>query len=219
MPGARQQFNEERYKSVVRFSNPGVWEHHTHSGFLLYISENFEIPGMEVKDYTMDGSPNLKETWLNPLHHEDRDHAASKFDEYLKNGPQGMYESFFRMKHSNGNLLWKRLGGRALSETVSSMGQPTVGTHLNITDLNNAFTNSNQEEQIIAANNTEDVQIEYAVVTIITTDNPGEVENCYEPGNSNYIAKPLEYEDFVNAIRQFGLFLAVVQIPQIKGIG
>ena len=44
-----------------------------------------------------------------------------------------------------------------------------------------------------------------------------EVEKCHELGCSNYITKPIEYENFVNAIRQLGLFLAVVQVPVISG--
>jgi len=54
------------------------------------------------------------------------------------------------------------------------------------------------------------------VMMITTTDDPREVEKCHELCCSNYITKPLDYEAFVNAIRQLGLFLSVVQIPVIK---
>lgn len=54
------------------------------------------------------------------------------------------------------------------------------------------------------------------VVMITTTDDPREVERCHTLGCSNYITKPIEYEAFVNAVRQLGLFLAVVQVPSIK---
>ena len=55
------------------------------------------------------------------------------------------------------------------------------------------------------------------VIMITTTDDPREVEHCHALGCSHYIAKPVEYESFVNAIRQLGLFLAVVQVPIING--
>jgi len=55
------------------------------------------------------------------------------------------------------------------------------------------------------------------VIMITTTDDPREVERCHDLGCSNYIAKPIEYESLVNAIRQLGLFLAVVQVPKING--
>lgn len=54
------------------------------------------------------------------------------------------------------------------------------------------------------------------VIMVTTTDDPHEVEHCHQLGCSNYITKPVEYEDFVNAIRQLGLFLMVLQIPQIN---
>jgi CheY-like chemotaxis protein len=51
------------------------------------------------------------------------------------------------------------------------------------------------------------------VIMITTTDDPREVERCHDLGCSNYIAKPVDYEKFVQAIRQLGLFLMVVEVP------
>jgi CheY-like chemotaxis protein len=53
------------------------------------------------------------------------------------------------------------------------------------------------------------------VIMITTTDDPREVEKCHALGCNNYITKPVEYDGFVNAIRQLGLFLVVVQVPKI----
>ena len=55
------------------------------------------------------------------------------------------------------------------------------------------------------------------VIMITTTDDPREVENCHALGCSSYIAKPVDYDSFVNAIRQLGLFLSVVEVPHING--
>ncbi len=55
------------------------------------------------------------------------------------------------------------------------------------------------------------------VIMITTTDDPREIENCHEMGCSSYITKPIDYNNFVNAIRQLGLFLSVVQVPTING--
>ena len=55
------------------------------------------------------------------------------------------------------------------------------------------------------------------VIMITTTDDPREVENCYSLGCSNYIAKPVDYEKFVDVIRQLGLFLLVVEVPTLNG--
>ena len=55
------------------------------------------------------------------------------------------------------------------------------------------------------------------VIMLTTTDDPKEVERCHTIGCSSYIVKPIEYEAFVNAVRQLGLFLSIVEIPQIDG--
>ncbi|NTV13354.1 MAG: response regulator [Desulfobulbaceae bacterium] len=51
------------------------------------------------------------------------------------------------------------------------------------------------------------------VVILTTTDNPHEISRCYELGCNVYIAKPVEYEHFSDAIRKLGLFLSIVRVP------
>jgi len=55
------------------------------------------------------------------------------------------------------------------------------------------------------------------VIMITTTDDPREVEKCHALGCNSYISKPIEYDEFVNAIRQLGLYLAIVQVPRVNG--
>ncbi len=55
------------------------------------------------------------------------------------------------------------------------------------------------------------------VIMITTTDDPIEIEHCHSIGCSNYITKPINYDNFVKVIRQLGLFLSVVQVPRING--
>ena len=51
------------------------------------------------------------------------------------------------------------------------------------------------------------------VTMLSTTDDRREVDRCYKLGCNNYIVKPVDYQKFIQAIRQLGLFLTVVQIP------
>ncbi len=51
------------------------------------------------------------------------------------------------------------------------------------------------------------------VIMLTTTDDPREVERCYQLGCSVYITKPVGYESFVEAIRRLGLFLQIVRVP------
>ena len=51
------------------------------------------------------------------------------------------------------------------------------------------------------------------VVVLTTTDDQREIQRCYDLGANVYITKPVNYENFANAIRQLGLFFAVMQVP------
>jgi CheY-like chemotaxis protein len=51
------------------------------------------------------------------------------------------------------------------------------------------------------------------VIILTTTDDKAEIQRCYDLGCNVYITKPVEYETFAAAIRQLGLFLSVMQVP------
>jgi CheY-like chemotaxis protein len=53
------------------------------------------------------------------------------------------------------------------------------------------------------------------VICLSTVDDPQEIERCYALGCNVFITKPLDYEHFAEAIRQLGLFLSIVKIPQV----
>ena len=52
------------------------------------------------------------------------------------------------------------------------------------------------------------------VVVLTTTDDKAEIQRCYDLGCNVYITKPVNYEGFSDAIRQLGLFLSVIQVPE-----
>lgn len=56
------------------------------------------------------------------------------------------------------------------------------------------------------------------VIMLTTTDDPREVERCHNLGCSIYITKPVAYDEFIEAVRQLGLLLMVVQVPRLNGI-
>ncbi|WP_149537345.1 response regulator [Siccirubricoccus phaeus] len=51
------------------------------------------------------------------------------------------------------------------------------------------------------------------VIVLTTTDDEREIRRGYELGCNVYITKPVNYESFAQAVRQLGLFLAVIQVP------
>jgi CheY-like chemotaxis protein len=51
------------------------------------------------------------------------------------------------------------------------------------------------------------------VIMLTTTDDPRDVERCYQLGCNVYITKPLEYEQFCEALRRLGMLLQFVRVP------
>ncbi|MDQ6992973.1 MAG: response regulator [Mariprofundus sp.] len=70
--------------------------------------------------------------------------------------------------------------------------------------------------QVLEALKSDESTKRIPIVILTTTDEPREVKRCYDLGCNIYINKPVDYEGFSNAIRQLGLFLNVVQVPNGK---
>jgi DNA-binding response OmpR family regulator len=51
------------------------------------------------------------------------------------------------------------------------------------------------------------------VIVLTTTDDEVEIKRCYDLGANVYITKPVDYDQFANAIRQLGLFFSVIKVP------
>ncbi len=52
------------------------------------------------------------------------------------------------------------------------------------------------------------------VVVLTTTDDRMEIQRCYDLGCNVYVTKPVDYEKFANAIRQLGMFVSVIKVPE-----
>lgn len=52
---------------------------------------------------------------------------------------------------------------------------------------------------------------EIPVIMLTTTDDPREIERCYQFGCSLYITKPVIFSDFVDTLHRLGLFLQIVR--------
>ena len=53
------------------------------------------------------------------------------------------------------------------------------------------------------------------VVVLTTTDDRSEIQRCFDLGCNAYITKPVDYGKFSHAIQQFGLFMYVMQVPEV----
>ncbi|HEY5327013.1 MAG TPA: PAS domain S-box protein [Mucilaginibacter sp.] len=122
----------ERYKAFISASDIGAWEYFSETDFLWCNDIYFSLLGRDIKDYDFSGHTNLTEVWTNLLHPEDRKNATEQFTAFLKN-PEGAYESYFRMKHSNGSWVWIWSRGRMFKDTHESLHTVIIGTHTDIT--------------------------------------------------------------------------------------
>jgi CheY-like chemotaxis protein len=51
------------------------------------------------------------------------------------------------------------------------------------------------------------------VIVLTTTDDPGEIQRCYDLGCNAYVVKSADYEEFKEGMRCLGLFLTVARMP------
>jgi CheY-like chemotaxis protein len=105
-------------------------------------------------------------------------------------------------------------GAGALEFLFSAPDGPTLnGPALILLDLNLPDMNG---VDILAKIKGDEHLKRTPVVVLTTTDDKGEIQRCYDLGCNVYITKPVDYEGFADAIRQLGLFLSVIQVPEVE---
>ncbi len=52
------------------------------------------------------------------------------------------------------------------------------------------------------------------VIMLTTSDDPREIEQCYNLGCSQYLIKPIDYDRLTDALHTLGLFLQNVTLPE-----
>ncbi|MEN9465258.1 MAG: hypothetical protein RL217_1439, partial [Pseudomonadota bacterium] len=129
------RYESERFKALTHTSNTGAWEWDQDHQHLWCSPEYFTMLGRNPNDYLFDGSPNIKTTWENLLHPDDRDRAIRSFADYLASDNNEMYQSEFRLSHANSSWVWIWSRGRTLRDGQGKRTKKTLGTHINITSL------------------------------------------------------------------------------------
>jgi CheY-like chemotaxis protein len=94
------------------------------------------------------------------------------------------------------------------SDEVRANGPMLILLDLNLPDM--------QGTDILAEVKKDERLKRAPVVVLTTTDDKAEIQRCYDLGCNVYITKPVDYESFAGAIRQLGLFLSVMQAPDIE---
>jgi CheY-like chemotaxis protein len=70
--------------------------------------------------------------------------------------------------------------------------------------------------EVLAQLKTREETRKMPVIMLTTTDDPREIDRCHALGCNQYITKPIDYDRFVTALQQMGLFLLIVQVPSLR---
>jgi CheY-like chemotaxis protein len=132
---------------------------------------------------------------------EDDDGHATLIQRNLQRS--GVLNGFFRVKDGQEALdLIRGEGGYA--------DQPPRGSVLLLLDINMPRVDGIEVLRRLKADARTNA---IPVIILTTTDDPREIERCYQLGCSVYVTKPVEYTTFIEAINRLGLFLQVVRVP------
>ena len=127
-------------------------------------------------------------------------------------GHAKLIEKNIRRANISNDILHFDSGQPALdylfSEEVRANGPMLILLDLNLPDM--------QGTDILAEVKKDERLKRAPVVVLTTTDDKVEIQRCYDLGCNVYITKPVDYESFAGAIRQLGLFLSVMQAPDIE---
>lgn len=133
---------------------------------------------------------------------EDDDGHASLVERNLERA--GLLNGFLRVRD-----------GQELLDTLKAQGTPDgpvlSGEVVILLDINMPRIDGIEALKQIKA---DDATKSIPVIMLTTTDDPREVNRCYELGANVYITKPVEYDNFIEAIRRLGLFLQIVKRPR-----
>lgn len=124
-------------------------------------------------------------------------------------GHARLIERNLRRAHMTNEIITLRDGQAAVDYLFGEERRPLLPL-LMLLDLNLPGLSGFQVlERLKAERRTKHIP----VICLTTTDNPQDIERCYALGCNMYITKPVAYAQFSEAIRQLGLFLAVVKVP------
>lgn len=129
-------------------------------------------------------------------------------------GHARLIEKNIRRAGVNNEIVAFTAGAPALEFLLGEDGngnRHTNGALLILLDLN--LPDMQGTDILKAVKASPDVRLS-PVVVLTTTDDKQEIQRCYELGCNVYITKPVNYENFAQAIRQLGLFLTVMQVPE-----
>jgi CheY-like chemotaxis protein len=135
---------------------------------------------------------------------EDDDGHASLIQRNLKRA--GVVNEIVRAKDGQEALDYLRGQG-------AFAGRPPTDPLLLLLDINMPKVDG---VGVLQAMKADPATAQIPVIMLTTTDDPREVNRCYQLGCSVYVTKPVQYEAFVDALTRLGMFLEIIKVPQAR---
>ena len=130
-------------------------------------------------------------------------------------GHARLIEKQFRRAGLTHDIAGFRDGASALAHFFHKRGgaaRPAPEARIVLLDLN---LPDMAGADILSALKADEVLRRMPVFVLTTTDDPRELQRCYDLGANICMTKSLNDAGFANAIRQLGLFLSVIHIPEV----
>lgn len=109
------------------------------------------------------------------------------------------------------HIKWAKNGQEAI-DYLRGEGKANIHKILMLLDINMPVLNGMETLKIIK---NDDFLKVLPVVMLTTTDNPVEVEACYNLGCNFYIKKPVDYKVFMTTVREIASFASVCILPEV----
>lgn len=122
---------QKRYQTILSVSDIGVWEYDVDKQN-YWVNDEFLIMLGTSRKEVFDRYESLSDFWQSRVYEEDLDEALSSFDVYLAAKSNDIYESQYRILHSDGKYRWLLSRGKVI-QTVG--GRIFMGVYLDITEI------------------------------------------------------------------------------------
>jgi CheY-like chemotaxis protein len=129
-------------------------------------------------------------------------------------GHARLIERNLRRAHITNDLVVLRDGQEAVEYFVPEGEDGAAGRVMPLLVLLDLNLPGVDGYQVLARLKADERTRRIPVIILTTTDDPRDIERCYDLGCNVYITKPVEYEQFAEAIRKLSLFLSVVKVPE-----
>ena len=107
-------------------------------------------------------------------------------------------------RFANGEEVWQFLAG-----TGGKEGRDASKAYLLLLDINMPKMDG---VEVLKRMKRHDALKEIPVMMLTTTDDPREIEECYQLGCSVYITKPVNFGQFAETLHRLGLFVQIVSV-------